>query len=221
MSIDVDNGIHCDVEMLCPKGARSRDVKPARGNSTRLLRPTLILLLVLALILICKPPPLLAEDQAPQDFQVKAAFLVNFPKYVNWPTNTFAETNSPIVIAVFGDEQLADELQRMVKGKSVNGHELVSKRVTKKEECAQGCHILFISDSEQSQLPEILDQLKNASVLTAGESDDFLEKGGIINLATRNRKIRLQVNLTAANQARLKISSKLLAVADMVKGKPN
>ncbi|HUI07785.1 MAG TPA: YfiR family protein [Verrucomicrobiae bacterium] len=152
--------------------------------------------------------------------QVKAAFLINFPKYVDWPANAFAETNSPIVVAVFGETSLDGDLQRMIKGKVIMGHPLVFKRVTTEEECASGCQILFIDAAAARRVPDIINKLDGASTLTVGDSEDFLDSGGVIKLAKRDRKIRLEVNLTAARRAHLKLSSKLLGVADVVLGKP-
>jgi hypothetical protein len=150
--------------------------------------------------------------------EVKAAFLINFPKYVDWPATAFATTNSPIVIAVLGKTEVTDELQKNIAGRIVNGHKLVLKRLAAGDEAGE-CHILFISATEQQVAPDLLVKLKDRSVLTVGESNDFLDFGGVINLARREQKIALEVNLTAAAQARIKISSKLLSVASVVKGK--
>ncbi len=163
-----------------------------------------------------------AQEPAPLEYQVKAAMLIGFPKYVDWPTNAFAKTNSPIIIAVFGDENVANEVQNMIgNGRAVSGHPLVLERITKEEEINRDCHILFIGASEQEQIPSILKTIRGNDILTVSEGDDFLDKDGVINLIRKGRKIRLQVNLIAAENARLKISSRLLVAADMVKGKPN
>jgi hypothetical protein len=162
------------------------------------------------------------EDAAPTEFQVKAAFLINFPKYVDWPANTFAETNSPIVLAIFGDENVANEVQNMIgSGRTVGGHPLTLKRFAKEEEINRDCHILFIGAAERQRVPSVLEKIRGEKILTVSETDDFLNKDGIINLARQGRKIRLQVNLTAAETAQLKISSRLLVAADVVKGKSN
>lgn len=158
-----------------------------------------------------------AEDAPPED-QVKAAFLVNFPKYVDWPTENFAETNSPIIVATLGETGLGDHVRKMIAGRTVNGRPLVFK-VIAESEVARDFHILFIPDSVRRRLPAILEKLKDSQVLTVGETDDFLSRGGVINLTRRDQKVRLEVNLVAARQAGLKISSKLLSVADVVKGK--
>jgi len=152
--------------------------------------------------------------------QVKAAFLINFPKYVDWPSNAFAQADSPIVVAVFGEPSLQNDLQKMIKGKVIMGHPLVFKRVATEEECAGGYQILFIDATAAQRIPGILDKLDGASVLTVGDSENFLDSGGVIKLVKRDRKIRIEVNLTAANRAHLKLSSKLLGVADVVLGKP-
>ena len=158
----------------------------------------------------------------PADFQVKAAFLINFPKYVDWPANVFAETNSAITVAILGDENVANAVQDMIgSGRIVGGHPLVLKRIVREEEITNDCQILFIGASERQRIPLILGKIRGEKILTVGESDDFLEKDGIINLARQGRKIRLQVNLTAAGNAQLKISSRLLVAADVVKGKSN
>ncbi|MGO8838100.1 MAG: YfiR family protein [Limisphaerales bacterium] len=163
-----------------------------------------------------------AEEEMPADFQVKAAFLINFPKYVDWPASAFAETNSPITIAVYGDDNVATEVQNMIgSGRMVGGHPVILKRITKDEEINRDCHILFIGASERQRIPSILEKIRGKKILTVSESDDFLAQDGIINLARQGRKIRLQVNLTAAGSAQLKISSRLLVAADVVKGKSN
>ena len=162
-----------------------------------------------------------ADIPAASEAQVKAAFLVTFPKYVDWPAGAFAQSDSPMVLAVFGEADLTKEVQGMTEGKKINGHPLVFRQVTTEEECAHGCNILFIGAAEQPRAAAILSRIHGLSVLTVGDSGDFLEAGGVINLTRRDRKIRLNVNLTAAHDAHLLISSRLLAVADVVQGKPD
>ena len=152
------------------------------------------------------------------EYQIKAAFLVNFPKYVDWPAEAFPETNNPIVIVLLGETKVAGEIQKTIAGRTLNGREIVLKQLASGQEPG-ACHILFISAAEQQKSPDLLAKLKGSGILTVGESDDFLERGGIINLARRDQKISLEVNLSAAGVARLKISSKLLSVANVVKGR--
>jgi hypothetical protein len=158
--------------------------------------------------------------EEPSEDQVKAAFLVNFPKYVEWATNSFGATNSEIVLSVLGNRHVAEELRKMVAGKSVNGRPLAVLEAESAAHLDARCAIVFIGATEPASQP-ILGQLKQAGVLTVGESEDFLDRGGMIHLARRDRKVRLEINLEPARDARLRISSKLLSVADRVRGKAN
>jgi hypothetical protein len=159
-----------------------------------------------------------AADAVPTEQQLKAAFLVNFTKYVDWPAEAFVSTNSPFVLGVMGLSRLDAELQKMVAGRNVNGRPIVLKHVMADADLGS-CQMLFICISHHGQAKETLAKLKNSSVLTVGESEDFLDSGGMINLATSGRKVRVQVNLATAQKAGLSISSKLLAAAEAVKGK--
>jgi hypothetical protein len=161
-----------------------------------------------------------AAEDAPLDFQVKAAFLVNFPKYVDWPSAVVAETNSPITVAIFGDDNVAGEFENMIQGgRTISGRPVRLKRITKEEQIGADCQIVFIASSERQRVPAILEKVKGTGILTVGENEDFLQQGGIVNLVHRDRKIRLQINLDAAREAHLKISTRLLVAADMVKGR--
>jgi hypothetical protein len=176
--------------------------------------------LILVLSRIVGGSTAFAAEDAPLDFQVKAAFLVNFAKYVDWPSATFAETNSPITVAIFGDDNVAGEFENMIAGgRAVAGHPLRLKRINKEDQITPDCQILFIASSERQRAQAILEKIKGTSILTVGENDAFLDQGGIVNLVHRDRKIRLQINLNTARQANLKISTRLLITADAVKGK--
>jgi len=155
-------------------------------------------------------------DTAPSEPQMKAAFILNFPKYVEWPPATLASPSSPILVAILGDDAVANELAAMSEGKSVDGHPIQLLRNPTIAQCL-GCHILFIGAAEPRRTAEIVGQLKSSSVLTVGESDQFIDQGGMINLALRERRIVLEVNLKATKQTELHISSKLMALA-RVKG---
>jgi len=155
------------------------------------------------------------------EYQVKSLFLLNFSKYVDWPSNAFATANDPIVIGVIGgggDGKFTSELAKTVEAKNVEGHPIQVRQIPTPEDLDK-CHILFIRSSEKTRLGEVLDRLKTRPVLTVSEIDEFLEQGGAINFVKKEGKIRLEINLDAARQANLQISSKLLKVADVVKGK--
>jgi hypothetical protein len=174
------------------------------------LRATLIL--SLSLVWLLAPGGGRAQESPPTEYQLKAAFLLNFAKFVEWPPAAFAKADSPIVLGILGENPFADVLEQTIQGKKVNNREL---EVTKLPSSAgaTNCHILFIGTSEKARLPEILKGLGRASVLTVGETDGFTDSGGMINFVRQGNKIRFQINEVAAKSVGLKISSKLLSLA--------
>jgi hypothetical protein len=153
-----------------------------------------------------------AQEPQPTEYQIKAAFLFNFAKFVQWPPAAFAGVTSPIVVGVLGENPFHDDLARTVRNKTIDERPLVIKEFSSPIE-ATNCHILFISASEKNRLPEILKGLKGTSVLTVGEMEHFTESGGMINFVLRGKKIRFQINNDEASRAGLKISSKLMSLA--------
>lgn len=152
-----------------------------------------------------------------KEYQLKAVFLFNFSQFVSWPTNAFSEPNSPLVIGVLGTDPFGANLDAVVRGEKVNGHPLEVRRYSKVEEVGP-CHILFISQSEASRLETILETLKGRNILTVSDVDQAARRGVMIRFATENNKIRLRINLAAAEAAGLTISSKLLRPATIVAG---
>src|SRR5450432_1138857 len=186
----------------------SRDLPRLWSRRRRNQRALLCALLVMEVGGTIGPPVLSADEPVASEQVVKAAFLANFPKYVDWPAGAFANASSPIVIAVAGESGVTRELQKIIAGRTVAGRELVLKQLASGEE-ATICHILFIPAEEQQRSLNLLAKRKRG-VLTVGEHDDFLARGGIISLARRNQKIALDVNLAAAANAGISLSSKLL-----------
>ena len=159
-----------------------------------------------------------AAENLLTEYQVKSLFLMNFVKYVDWPPGSFVAGDAPIVIGLYGEDKFGDELRTVVEGRTISGRRITIQPIQLEEDLGK-CHILFVSDSEKNRLAEILAPVKTLPVLTVGETDRFLEQGGVINFVKKEGKIRLEINLTAAVEAKLEISSKLLRVADVVKGK--
>jgi len=157
-------------------------------------------------------------ESAPSESQVKTAFLLNFPKYVEWPAEAFGATNSPLVVVILDNPGMAEEFAKMSAAKTILGRTLVLRTALPAADDPNGCHILFISSATRRPT-EILAGLKGRTVLTVGDDEKFLEQGGMIRLARREQNIRLQVQLDTAQAAQLKISSKLLSIADVVKGR--
>ena len=151
--------------------------------------------------------------QAPE-YQVKAAFLFNFAKFVEWPGPDPA--NDPINLCVVGDDPFGASLDQVVKGKLANGRTVEIKRIDPAGKVGS-CQIAFVAASERKRLPAILEGLGHAGVLTVGETDDFTRRGGVISFFLDNNHVRFEVNVDAADRAGLKISSKLLSLAKIVR----
>ncbi len=151
------------------------------------------------------------------EYLVKAGFIYNFAKLVEWPAPAFANPGQPIVIGVLGNESFAATLERAVDGKKIELRSFLVKRLKspkESKECA--CHMLFIASAESSRTDEIIQSLKGASVLTIAETPGFTRQGGIINFVLEDSKVRFEVNVDAAKQAGLNISSRLLSLAKIV-----
>jgi hypothetical protein len=157
-----------------------------------------------------------AWGQKTGEYLVKAAFVFNFAKFVEWPPQEFRTSTDPMVICVAGQNPFGNALEEAVSGKLVEGRTFLVRQVSG-EQPATGCHILFVSSSERKRLHAILGGIKTAGVLTVGETDNFAAEGGIINFKIESGRVCLQVNVEAAELARLRISSQLLKLAQIVK----
>jgi hypothetical protein len=171
------------------------------------------------LVLLVASESFLAADGRPQiadEYQVKAAFIYNFAKFVEWPPQAFKTPTDPIAICILGQNPFGDALDSAVSGKTVEGRTFLVRQISDEQKTI-GCQILFVSSSERKRLHAILGEIKSGGVLTVGESDTFAEEGGVICFKVEAGKVRLQVNVEAAEQAKLRISSKLLSLAQIVK----
>jgi hypothetical protein len=150
-------------------------------------------------------------------YEIRAYFLINFALYTEWPKEAFAETNSPFVFGILGKDPFEKDLD-IVKDSLVRGRKLLIKHCSGIKE-AEGCHLLYISSTEEHRLGEIFKSLGNSSILTVGEMDGFLDKGGMLNFIVKKKtrpgygNLGYEVNQAAADKARLRINSYLLAKA--------
>ena len=176
-------------------------------------------LLIVAAVLCCSPVSN-AQSEELTEYQVKAAFIYNFAKFVEWPAEAFADRNAPLRVCVLGENPFGPELMRVVNGKKIGGHDVVVSSFVEPQ-LARGCHVLFVSASERGQIAQLLEALRGSSVLTVGETGDFVRRGGIIRFVLDEGKVRFEVNLAAGEKARLKISSKLLTLARSVYSYPD
>lgn len=196
-------------------GRQSRPVFATRFWDTALSHPWRYIYPAFFLLLTAfqlKAAPVYTESQ------VKALFLFNFAKYVEWPASAFPSDTAPMMIGVMGQDEIRDHLHRMVEHKSIHGHHILVQQLTEEDDF-KCCHILFISAAESSRLGPILEKAGAWPILTVGEVPGFNEQGGMIKFTVKDENVRLEIHLEAARKQNLRISSKLLNVADVVIGK--
>jgi uncharacterized protein DUF4154 len=155
-------------------------------------------------------PALRAQSASQREYEIKAAYLYNFIKYVDWPS--YGDT---ITIGVLGGNPFGPALAPL-NGKIVKGRRVVVRELDSVRD-AQKCQIIFVSASERQRLQEIFESLRSARVLTVGETQGFADGGGMINFIEENNKVRFEINADAARRTGLNISSELLKLAKLVK----
>jgi hypothetical protein len=155
---------------------------------------------------------------AAPEYRVKAVFLFNFAKFIEWPQQAFATAQTPYSICVLGQDPFSGDLDLAVRESTISGRRLVVRRIADIKGAA-GCHILFVSSSEKRRLQAILGAIGDAATLTVGEDEEFTRLGGGLRFFFLEDKLRFEINLQATERARLKVSAKLLSLARVI-GKP-
>ena len=162
-------------------------------------------------------PFLAAGRTQPQEHQVKAAFIFHFAQLVDWPPEALGDDGGPMVFCTTGDDAALSGLEAVVQGKQIGNHPLRVRHVREQDDF-RGCLVLFIAGDNTKFVISTLARLKDAPILTVGESENFVADGGMIGLFLQENKIRFDINLKAAQRANLKISSRLLLLAKRVLG---
>ena len=154
----------------------------------------------------------------PGEYPVKAAFLFHFAQFVEWPSSAFSAEDAALLYCIVGDDPFNGALETALDGKFIGRHPLRVEHFQQVQE-ARGCQVMFISSSKKP-VPELLSALNGSPVLTVGDSEEFAEQGGMIGFLLEEKKVRFVINVAAAEHAKLKISSRLLALAKTVIGGP-
>jgi hypothetical protein len=157
-----------------------------------------------------------AQPASAAEYQVKAAFLVKFGSYVEWPSVAFDNRDSPFIIAVVAQDGVADEVERAAASAVVDGHPVQVRRVERVDAASSGAHLLFIDRSRNAQLADTLGLVRGRPLLTVTESEQAFALGGMINFVLVENKVRFDIALAPAEASQLKISARLLAVARRV-----
>ena len=155
---------------------------------------------------------------AASEYEVKAAFLYNFTKFVEWPESAFRDEIDPFWICVVGDDPFGKSLRAVVEGQEVEGRQIKLRPMNDLQD-PTGCHLLFLGRTERQRTADVLAAAREGNVLTVGEAEGFLEQGGVIQFTLDNGKVRFDINPGAAERVGLKISSKLLRLATLRGGR--
>jgi hypothetical protein len=156
--------------------------------------------------------PAQVPSQQVQEYDLKAVFLLNFLQFAEWPAESFAAADSPIVLGVLGDDPFGKALDTLVENAVVKGRRIVVRRYQSSDEI-DVCHLLFVNVPNAVRLKAVLASLNGRATLTVGDVDGFLEQGGMIQFVMQENRIRLRINPDAATAARVTLSSKLLRPA--------
>ncbi|OFX34506.1 MAG: hypothetical protein A2X08_10375 [Bacteroidetes bacterium GWA2_32_17] len=160
--------------------------------------------------------PIISKSQQYTEYELKAAYIFNFGKFVEWPSETFKKSNDPFIIGIYGNNPFSEILQQTIQNKTIQNRPIIILNVTTTEE-ASTCHILFISKQNKLQLNQLLQAINNKPILTVGDNvENFCQSGGIINFTSQYSQKRFEINYKASARAILIISSKLLALSRIV-----
>ncbi len=149
---------------------------------------------------------------------MKAAFLPKLANFVTWPASAFAETNSPLVIGILGEDPFGPQFDEDLKSVVIHGRPMVVKRLGAMPKPG-AVHLLFVGQSATARIGDIRKTLGKEPILTLGDASGFAEAGGMINFTKVEGKLRFEINITAAQASGLQISSRLLQVSTVVRGK--
>jgi hypothetical protein len=167
-------------------------------------------------MLACFPAMRISASN-PSEYEVKAAYLYNFGRFVEWPPDVPLGTADTFTICVMGRDPFGSALDTTISGEKIGGKTVVARRISGSGE-ATDCRILFVSASEDKQVKEILSTLGKQRVLTVSDLPQFIQQGGMVQFVLVNERVRFEINLAATHEAGLNLSSQLLKVAVEVRG---
>ena len=163
------------------------------------------------LIPLVSAPVLHSQTPQPGEKAIKAAFLYNFTKFVEWPQSAFSDAAAPFRVCVFGDAGFRHDVEEMLKGETIGGRAL--SVVTPDANEIKGCHLAYFGPGDAERSAQVLAAMRGVPILTVGEGARFLQQGGVISFVLEDNRVRFDVNKRAVDRAGLTVSSKLLRVA--------
>ena len=151
------------------------------------------------------------------EYQVKAAYLLNFTRYVDWPSESYGAPGAPLTVCVLGRDPFGEILDATMQGKTTHGRPVSVRRI-QSSGGASGCHLVFVSQETWQNQRQLLEGLETKGILTVGETDEFAQRGGVIGFVIQEETVRFVVNTDARDRAGLRISSRMLSLAAAVYG---
>ncbi|MFC1569371.1 YfiR family protein [bacterium] len=151
----------------------------------------------------------------PTEYQIKAKYLYNFARFVDWPEESFQNPDSPFVIGIIGNDPYGIDLEKTIEGKQIKNRKFMIRHYQNLENLSS-CHILFIGVDNRSRRSQIFNKIKNKSILTVGDENNFAKDGGMINFIIKEKRIRFKINRDAVKQSGLKMSTNLFKMAEIV-----
>jgi hypothetical protein len=186
------------------------------AGQCRCRRLSLVFLIIL--ILFAGAPRAWAQEAPPSEYQLKAAFLLNFAKFVDWPPGSFASPESPFLVCVIGGDPFGHALEEYLLGRKIGGRSVQIARFPNLKYAAQSrsCQIVFLSASVRRHFREVMENFRGTSVLLVGDTPGFATSGATIEFTLEENHVRFLINPDAAGRAGLRVSSKLLSLAKIV-----
>jgi YfiR/HmsC-like len=186
------------------------------GADSRRIRRASLFAIIAGWLFLSASPRALSRNEEGAEYPVKLAFLFNFANFVEWPADSFRDPGAPLVICIVGRDPFSQDLEAELQTRKVGDHP-VEVRTQTPHDNLNVCHIVFVPVTEKKQSGRILRGLQGSRTLTVGETEGFAVLGGIINLTVEDNKVHFEINRLAADRAGLKIGSRLLSIAKIVK----
>lgn len=174
---------------------------------------------IAALLLTCAFATILCAQPAAPEYEVKAAYLLDFGKFVTWPPAAVAAHRNTFTICVLGGDPFGSILDATVRGEKINNQPVAVRRIRSPHQGVE-CNVLFVNENEEQLSARTISTLNKSGTLTVSDSPGFLDRGGMIQFVRSSDRVRFEVNLKAAQEGGLTLSSELLKVAKAVRGKP-
>jgi hypothetical protein len=160
--------------------------------------------------------PVRAHISSSEEYRLKLAFLFNFAKFVDWPEDAFPSPQAPLNICIVGRDPFDPDLEQQIGERTVNGHACVTRRLSPRDDF-KACQIIFVPAASDSSLPAVLRQAGASGAIIVGETTGFASRGGTVNFVLEGARLLFEVNLEASQRTRSRISSRVLALAKIVK----